>query len=111
MVIMPRIFILPHLGKLIKINSSLTLTRDRRQIKQFLLLRRRQSSGWGEPVYFSAFGREIRNPESHSQTVIQIIDIFASVASGIRTCTARQRYLASQRPTALPTELSGHDEM
>ena len=58
----------------ISVLVALVTYRDRRQTKQFLLLRRRLSSGGRKPGQLSAFGREIpcvtTSPEGDSQTII-----------------------------------------
>ena len=87
------------------------LTGDRRHTKQFLLLRRRLSSGGEKAGQFSAFGREI---PCEKVTVKQLITLQAQLnsfsinrQSPARFEPARQTCLASQKPTALPNELSG----
>ena len=79
------------------------------QTQQFLLLRRRLSSGGEKPGQFSAFGRE--TSATLKVTVIQLqeqLNIFSNNRYFCYRRQARQRYLASQRPTVLPTELSGY---
>ena len=98
------------------------LTVDRRQTKQFCFYRRRLSIWWGKAraVLGARPGSTLRNHRARKVTVkpfdkcqcrnhlyiFSIINIFL-LASLVGFEPAQQRYIASQKPNTLPTELSG----